>query len=73
MKTRTTQDLPRRGRPPKLDKKSVKQLVNEINNKSGRSQCVAARKYNVCAKSIGNYLKRNGVNDFKKITAPLVK
>ena len=45
LKTRTTQGLPRSGRPQKLDKKLVKRLVNEFNNKDGRSQRVAALKY----------------------------
>lgn len=71
-RNKTSKDLPRCGRPRKLGTREVKRLVNSFKNRDGKSQRVEAKKFNVCQKTISNYLKKNKVQYRKKERAPFV-
>ena len=72
LRTKTTQDMPRSDRPKKIDKKIVKRLVKSFRNKDGCSQRVSAKKCNLSHRTVGRYLKKNGIDYFKKIKLPFV-
>ena len=68
---KTTKDLPRSGRPRKMNNKQMKSIVLTLNNNSGISQRFLSACYKVDQRTIGRNLKqRTKIRPRKRIRAP---
>jgi len=65
------EDLPRSGRPPKMDDKKVKRLTKMLNNTSGLGQRFLASHFKVSLATINRVLNtKTNIKDYKKEKAP---
>ncbi|CAM4988281.1 unnamed protein product [Rotaria socialis] len=68
---KVTTDLPRSGRPRKLNNKQMKSIAFTVNNNSGISHRILSRRYNVDHRTIGRNLKqRTNIRPRQRIKAP---
>ncbi|CAF4550535.1 unnamed protein product [Rotaria socialis] len=68
---KVTTDLPRSGRPRKLNNKQMKSIAFTVNNNSGISHRILSRRYNVDHRTIGRNLKqRTHIRPRQRIKAP---
>ncbi|CAF3421057.1 unnamed protein product [Rotaria socialis] len=68
---KATTDLPRSGRPRKLNNKQTKSIAFTVNNNSGISHRILSRRYNVDHRTIGRNLKqRTNIRPRQRIKAP---
>jgi transposase len=65
------EDLPRSGRPPKINTQKVKRLEKMVNNTSGIGQSTLANKFGVHQSTISRVLKnKTDIRDYKKRKTP---
>ena len=62
----TTKDLSRSGRPLKLSKKNLNNIVKSVNNRCGLSQRKIARRFKVHYSTISRNLQRRTIDCYKK-------